>query len=386
MASPGTVTGTKSVRSKKEQIALCRASRNHCKGVIRRTTGHPFWIRRHRKLKLFRRIEPTINPEFELGRYLTERHIASVPPLAGALEYDRPGLEPGTMAIVQQAVTHQGSGWQYSIDELRRYFERVAARGPGSTARVDAPEHWYLMSATTLGRRTAELHLALAASSASTFRPEACDRTALNTLAARMTEHGEASLTMLAQRLSTLQDATRARAEAILARRQQMRARFDGVRALDRAGMLIRVHGDYHLGQVLRTEADFVILDFEGEPARSIAERRAKQSPMKDVAGMVRSYSYAAFAALFAFTTHAPDLDASLQPWADAWQRAAADAFLRGYRSAVGTAPIVPRGDAWRTLLCAFTLDKALYELEYELNHRPDWLRIPLLGISKLLT
>jgi maltose alpha-D-glucosyltransferase/alpha-amylase len=99
-----------------------------------------------------------------------------------------------------------------------------------------------------------------------------------------------------------------------------LRTRFDAIRTLDRAGLLIRVHGDYHLGQVLRTEADFVILDFEGEPARSIAERRTKSSPMKDVAGMVRSYGYAAYAALFAFTTHTPDRDASLHAWADTWQ------------------------------------------------------------------
>jgi len=171
----------------------------------------------------------------------------------------------------------------------------------------------------------------------------------------------------------------------VLAARSPLLARFDGIRRVPHAGRRIRVHGDYHLGQVLRTEEDFVILDFEGEPARSIAERRAKQSPLKDVAGMMRSFGYAAYAALFAFTLHAPDDYARLAPWADTWARWAADAFLRGYLAAIGDAPLLPRGAAGRqALLTAFTLDKALYELGYELNNRPDWVRIPLIGIQKL--
>jgi maltose alpha-D-glucosyltransferase / alpha-amylase len=137
---------------------------------------------------------------------------------------------------------------------------------------------------------------------------------------------------------------------------------------------------------VLRTEEDFVILDFEGEPARSIAERRAPQSPLKDVAGMIRSFSYAAYAALFAFTVHAPDDYAPLEPWADTWQHWAADAFLKGYLSAMEGAPLIPAdADVRQRVLSAFTLDKALYELGYELNNRPDWVRIPLIGIRKLI-
>src|SRR5206468_9518125 len=165
-----------------------------------------------------------------------------------------------------------------------------------------------------------------------------------------------------------------------------MESRFDGVRSVDAAGLRIRVHGDYHLGQVLRTEEDFIILDFEGEPSRSIAERRAKQSPIKDVAGMVRSFSYAAYAALFAHTVHAPEEYTALESWADTWQHWAAEAFLSGYTATIGDSPIAPRGAAWSALMCAFVLDKALYELSYELNNRPDWVRIPLIGIRKLAT
>jgi maltose alpha-D-glucosyltransferase / alpha-amylase len=148
------------------------------------------------------------------------------------------------------------------------------------------------------------------------------------------------------------------------------------------------VHGDYHLGQVLRTEEDFIILDFEGEPARSVAERKAKYSPLKDVAGMVRSYSYAAYAALFAFTLHAPDDYPLLEAWADTWQHWVAAAFLSGYRATIGAAgrpasALLPSGDRFNRLLSAFVLEKATYELAYELNNRPDWVRIPLTGLVK---
>jgi maltose alpha-D-glucosyltransferase / alpha-amylase len=359
-------------------------------------------------LKLFRRVEPGTNPEYELGRYLTERGFARFPPLAGAVEYHRPGLEAGTLAVVQSAVRHQGSGWEFTIDELRRYYERVAAAPslpalpalpalPGPPAlpalpgQADPPsffaalERWYLTSATMLGRRTAELHLTLAQSADPASVPEPLDNQALDALATHMRSHGDAALTTLGQRVGALDGIARAHAEAILEKRPALLARFDALRGSSNAGSRIRVHGDYHLGQVLRTEEDFAILDFEGEPARSIAERRQKQSPLKDVAGMVRSYSYASYAGLFAFTTHAPNDFAGLEPWADAWQHWAAQAFLTGYTEAAGDASFLPRGAAWTALLGAFVLDKALYELAYELNHRPEWARIPLAGIHKLI-
>jgi maltose alpha-D-glucosyltransferase/alpha-amylase len=350
-------------------------------------------------LKLFRRIEPAPNPELEIGRVLTEQRFARTPPLLGALEYLRPGLEPGTLAVVQSAVKHQGSGWDFTIDELRRYYERVSARvkqadwqegQEGRNGQEPPPffaalEHWYLSSATTLGRRTAELHLTLAHSTGEAFAPEPFDRAALGALADDMRSHAAASLTMLEERLQTLNEASRPHAEAVVRSRDALLQRFDEVRRLDSGGWRIRVHGDYHLGQVLRTEEDFVILDFEGEPARSIVERRAKQSPLKDIAGMMRSYSYAAYAALFAFTVHAPDAYASLERWADTWRYWSAAAFLQGYRSTIGDAPIAPPDEAFAVLLRAFTIDKALYELSYELNNRPDWVRIPLLGIDKLI-
>jgi len=248
-----------------------------------------------------------------------------------------------------------------------------------------ALEHWYLGSASTLGRRTAELHQTLARASEPAFAAEPLAGEALDALARDMCAHAGAALDVLQKRAATLTEAARVQADAVLTARDSLLGRFDAIRRLDSAGVRIRIHGDYHLGQVLRTEEDFVILDFEGEPARSLAERRAKHSPLKDVAGMVRSFSYAAYAALFAFTLHTPDDYALLEPWADTWSRWAADAFLTAYRSTVGASPMVPSGDAFVALLRAFVLEKALYELAYELNNRPDWVRIPLTGIRKLI-
>jgi maltose alpha-D-glucosyltransferase/alpha-amylase len=349
-------------------------------------------------LKLFRRIEPSPNPELEIGRFLTERGFTRTPPLAGALEYLRPGLEPGTLAILQPFVKHQGTGWDFSIDELRRYYQRVVARvkradwkqgqeGPeGPAPFFAALEQWYLSSAATLGRRTAELHVALTGDPGSGFAPEPLDRDGLGALANQMRARGDVSLDLLADRLASLDEISRAKADAILAGRETLLARFEAIRGLADAGRCIRIHGDYHLGQVLRTEEDFVIIDFEGDPAQSIAERRTPQSPLKDVAGMIRSYGYAAYAALFAFAVHAPEDYAALEPWAATWAHWSADAFLNAYLAAMTGAALLPCDEAARTkLLSAFALDKAFRELGYELHNRPDWLRIPLAGLHTLL-
>ena len=362
-------------------------------------------------LKLFRRIEPEMNPELEIGRALTERGFTHTPAIEAALEYCRPSLEPGTLAIAQRVVKHQGSGWDFTVDELRRYYERVDARirrtqnpadmpvplpaaalpVPPAPRAQDVPppffaalEHWYLATATQLGRRTAEMHLALADADGQAFAPEPLDADALAAIARDMRTHADAALDLLERRLDAMPEAVRTESAAVLEGRRAIVKTFDDLRSLESGGLRIRVHGDYHLGQVLRAEEDFVIVDFEGEPARTIAERRAKQSPLKDVAGMLRSYSYAAYAALFMFTVHAPDAVKLLETWAETWRHWTSRAFVAGYREAIGALPLVPES-AFDPLLRAFTMDKALYELAYELNARPDWVRIPVVGIRKLL-
>jgi maltose alpha-D-glucosyltransferase/alpha-amylase len=200
-----------------------------------------------------------------------------------------------------------------------------------------------------------------------------------------MQAHADNVLRLLDARRESLPEPARTLAAEVIDARDALAARAGRVAGLGQAGQRIRVHGDYHLGQVLRTEEDFVILDFEGEPARTLEERRAKQSPLKDVAGMIRSFSYAAYAALFASTVHAPDQYPALAGWADTWQYWAADAFLSGYRAASAGAAFAAEGEGFEVLLEAFVLEKALYELAYELNNRPDWVRIPLVGIRQLI-
>jgi maltose alpha-D-glucosyltransferase/alpha-amylase len=169
---------------------------------------------------------------------------------------------------------------------------------------------------------------------------------------------------------------------ALLAAEQDLLGRIRATPPLNFSSSKIRIHGDYHLGQVLWAEGDFYIIDFEGEPARPIAQRREKQSPLKDVAGMLRSFSYAAYAGLFAHLSTRSAAVVEMEPWARIWQTSASASFLKGYFGTVEGAPFIPAEPSQRDLLLQlFMLDKALYELNYELNNRPDWVRIPLTAI-----
>jgi maltose alpha-D-glucosyltransferase/alpha-amylase len=195
-----------------------------------------------------------------------------------------------------------------------------------------------------------------------------------------MTASADRSLQKLRDRLAQLPPALHAAGREVVAARSAMVGHLEALRRIPRPGQRIRVHGDYHLGQVLRTEEDFVILDFEGDPTRTLAERRAKQSPLRDVAGMARSFSYAAHAALLSFTVHTAEDRRLLEPWADTWQYWATHAFLNGYRAAIKS-PLLPDREGFEPLLRAFLLEKACRELDYELDHRPEWAGIPLRAI-----
>jgi maltose alpha-D-glucosyltransferase/alpha-amylase len=245
------------------------------------------------------------------------------------------------------------------------------------------------------------MHLALATPAANVdFQAEAFSTDDLEADVLRIEAQITRSLEALRRGMTTLpagasetidSDSTPDLAALILSQRRDLLARARLLTAADpaTAGKRIRIHGDYHLGQTLRAKADFVILDFEGEPARTLAERRAKQSPLKDVAGMLRSFSYAAYAGLNAFTQRRPPHGASearaLDDWTQLWLNAAAGEFLRAYKSTITEMPrLIPEPDQAQVLLNAYLLEKALYELLYELNNRPAWVRIPLMGILGL--
>jgi maltose alpha-D-glucosyltransferase/alpha-amylase len=244
----------------------------------------------------------------------------------------------------------------------------------------------YLDSAITLGRRTAELHLALAsAADDPAFAPEELSVGDLQALLAGLRQHASRVFDVLKERVPYLPDEVVEIAAAVLSRRTRILDHFETLGPEAFRIWRIRVHGDYHLGQVLRVKTDFVILDFEGEPARPLAERRTKQCPLKDVAGMLRSFSYAAYSSLINYTTRHPEDIASLEPWAQLWERCVATEFLRAYREAAQGAKFLPVDPGeFRKVLDVFLVDKAMYEVLYELNARPAWVRIPLMGIMSL--
>ena len=359
-------------------------------------------------LKLFRRQEPGLNPDVEIGQYLTEKtSFAQIPPFAGSIEVDGLDATDGkvaSLALLQGLVANEGDGWKWTLEELDRYFEACArlpfpenlsGEGDGLLGLSEnpptqvAPDHLglYLEAAATLGRRTAELHLALATPTDDpAFAPEALTDADLNAQLVDIRHHASTILDMLQERLPYLPDEVVEVAASVLGRRRQILDRFVPLNGDFPPTQRIRIHGDYHLGQVLRVRMDFVILDFEGEPARPLAVRRSKQCPLKDVAGMLRSFGYAAYAGLKNFAARHPEDLPRLDPWAQLWERSAAAEFLRAYYEAAQGAAFMPPGNVdFRKLLDIFLLDKALYEVLYELNSRPAWVRIPLMGITSLV-
>ena len=230
------------------------------------------------------------------------------------------------------------------------------------------------------------MHLALASDSKDAdFVAEPMEGKDLAALEQELVRNATRVFDALKANLARLPDGAVEEAGLVLSRRTRLLERYSRLTALHDAGAKIRVHGDYHLGQVLRSKGDFIILDFEGEPAKTLAERRMKQSPLKDVAGMVRSYSYAAFSAMAHFIARRPADAEVLEPWAQLWESSVTSEYLRAYREEMENASIVPQTiEGFEVLLQVFTLDKALYELNYELNHRPAWVRVPLHGILYL--
>jgi maltose alpha-D-glucosyltransferase / alpha-amylase len=357
-------------------------------------------------LKLFRRIHPGVNPDLEIGRFLTEKGFPNIPPVAGAIEIVRGKEPPSTLAILEGFVQNQGDAWEYTRDALMRFFDTILARRPAmeGASRVSPVEamegdlppmmmegaYGYIESARLLGRRTAELHLVLASDAADpAFAPEAFSKLYQRSL--YQTAHSLTIQTLqhLTNRLSKLPETLRVEAEKILAAREEILSRFRSITEGKITATRIRVHGDYHLGQVLYTGNDFVIIDFEGEPARPISERRIKRSPLRDVAGMLRSFHYAAHAALFSLQqdglVHPEDRE-YMTFWANEWYAHIGSCFLKDYLSTAKPGNFLPQTKRELIILLDFyLLEKGVYELGYELNNRPDWVTIPLQGIAQLL-
>ena len=358
-------------------------------------------------MKLFRRLEPGINTDLEVTRFLNEETtFTGTPQLAGSIQYENArGGEPATIAILQSFVASSSDAWTYTLDTIGRYFEsilsdataasRLAKAIPAepllATAAKTFPEivhemiGMYLADAEKLGRRTAQMHLALASrDDIPAFAPEP------------ITPHYQRSIYqhIRSQAVQTFQLLRRRAkgnpaAEELLGCEEQLQERIRRVLDGRMTGLRIRVHGDYHLGQVLKARNDFIIIDFEGEPSRPLSERRIKRSALRDVAGMLRSFHYASNALLHGQLQHsvlrAEDAEAAASG-GEFWYRWVSAAFVRAYLAESGEAAHLPRTrEALQVLLDAHLLEKALYEITYELNNRPDWVHIPLRGVLDLL-
>ncbi len=347
-------------------------------------------------LKAFRRLEEGVNPELEIGRFLTEEAgFSNIPPLVGAAEYEGEEGEPSTLVLLQGFVENQGDGWSFTLDYLERYLEDRFVTSSWSledweaseVEEVGAEDAFFTGLIKTLGLRTGELHAVFASpTDDAAFAPEPAPPEEVEGWVDNVLDDLRRTLSLLDKRRDSLPEQARPEAGRLLEAEAEV---FDRIEAVSGGGfgtVKTRHHGDYHLGQVLVVNNDFQILDFEGEPARSLAERRAKNSPLRDVAGMLRSFNYAARSALANVADDQPERLATAEPWVRRWEHEAGKAFLEGYVEGVGDADSYPEdpGQA-RALIELFVIEKALYEIRYELANRPDWVGIPIRGILDLM-
>ncbi len=338
-------------------------------------------LRERLMLKGYRRLHVGMNPELEMGLYLTEVvHFANCAPLAGVLEYVANDGQARLLAMLQAYVANQGDGWTYSLEYLRRHLEQYRTT-PASDPPPPNAHEAYLALIRVLALRTAELHRALAGpSSDPAFSPQALLQADIDAYRQRAQEEARGVLDLLAAR-DAVPAADRERAQAVLALRAQIMKRIEEcAAAATPSGKKIRIHGDYHLGQVLVTRNDFIIIDFEGEPGHSLELRRAKHSPLRDVAGMMRSFGYVQQSALRS-VAHNEAEAARLTPLARSWELEARSAFLAAYDSAARETAAYDALQPGQGLLGLFEIEKALYELRYEIGNRPTWVGIPLQGV-----
>ncbi len=344
-------------------------------------------------LKIFRKLEEGINPDVEITRFLTERaKFPNVPAFAGALEY-RAGKKTAVLALIQAAIANEGDAWKHTLDAVGNFYERVLAQKAELGENVSAVLLEELIGgvypdkARLLGQRTGELHRALAGERDDpAFAPEPFSALAQRSVVQSMRASTRRALELLRRKIDDLPESFRAEAADVLAAEAKILAQERRLLEQKSAAHKIRIHGDFHLGQALYTGRDFIFLDFEGEPARPLSERKLKRSALRDVAGMMRSFQYAAYSALWQSATRNEDV-AFLERWADAWYRYVSAIYLRSYLAATADEIFIPKNenDLRVALEAAYLLDKAVYEVGYELNHRPDWVVIPIRGIQHIL-
>ncbi len=348
--------------------------------------------------KFYRKIENEINPDLEIVRFLSENtSFRNAPKYAGSIEYRDNEGKVTVFGLLQEKVENQGDSWVMTIDSVGRFYERVMAKAkkeklPKLVNRdaikfEEAPEliqefigRGFYERVVRLGQRTAEMHLALASDSVTpAFAPEYFSANYQRSLYSSLRKLLRDRFKLLEQSLPKLNNETQKLAQEVLKMEDDILECFSQIYQTRISAIKTRIHGDYHLGQVLFTGKDFIIIDFEGEPGFSFSERRLKKNPLKDVAGMMRSFHYAAFGKILLNENYREKDLEFLEQWAEQWQHYVSRFYLGAYLEKMGMEKSLSDED--EVLIRTYLLEKAVYELGYELNGRPDWVNVPLRGI-----
>ncbi len=357
-------------------------------------------------LKLYRKLDRAINPDLEINRFFAEKtDYKNVASFAGAIEIREPNSEPIVLAMMQKMIENQGDAWKLMLELVENFYDKVLILPESEQTkppilwdayRFDFKSiHKDLQTLITkdvyekivlLGKRTAEMHLALASNSEiADFAPKNFTKEYQNYLCEHLTKNVEDKLAFLKSIRNTLLPNVKADIDKVLNLKNKILAIFTQLKQQPISALRMRMHGDYHLGQVLFNGNDFTIIDFEGEPATPFTERRVKHTVLKDVASMVRSFHYAVYATLLQNDKFKNITDNRLNAWAETWYLCARGFYLESYFATIGDVGLVPKDNKSReVLLKAFLMEKAIYELCYEANNRPNWLVIPLNGVIKL--
>lgn len=358
-------------------------------------------------LKIYRKVEPVINPDLEITRFLAENtDYKNIPTYAGAIEW-RHGKDTMVLGMIQEMVSHNSDAWTYALEKLENFNEKVLEillhkkTLPALKGTLSAPVSYentpqaikLLLDASAadnmrlLGVRTAEMHIALGSDNdLPGFRPEAFSLHYQRSLYSSFVSLVRKTFSSQLRNMKKLSPDVRASAEEVLGMKKDILVAFKRIYSKKISVLKTRIHGDFHLGQALFTGKDFVLLDFEGEPSRSYSERLLKRSPLRDVAGMVRSFHYAAHGSLILNSKINPADRKKLLPYVDQWYHYMSGYFMQGYLDTISGYPYIPVSrDDFEILLHTYLLEKAIYELGYELNNRPEWVSIPLNGIKAVM-
>jgi maltose alpha-D-glucosyltransferase/alpha-amylase len=341
-------------------------------------------------LKIYRRLQRGIQPEIEVSRFLTKAGFANTPAYLGSVWHHPPNTEPAAMAVAFKFISNQGNGWDVLVDALDRHLEEQEVAGGILQAEHGGIQHRLSLDLVrTIGQRTAEMHCAFASKTPDrAFRAEPITDKDVQRWTTHVLRQAKRAFAALKRVRATLpnSDETAALIDALFVRQRETMTRIQGYAKQTRSGLKMRHHGDYHLGQVLVAQNDVYVIDFEGEPLRSIKERRAKTDPIRDVAGMLRSFDYAAETALQRSVERGLARRELIASFAFGWRNAVQESFLSAYRETLAgcTDWPIPVDDAVARL-DLFLLEKAFYEVSYEAGNRPAWVGIPVRGAVQLL-